>query len=63
MHVGAFRFVVRVEVDTRAVADVARIIAVSTVSGAVAAGRNILECDRVGRERCFRHVTRHGDSP
>src|SRR5258707_4278165 len=32
VHVGAFRFVVGVELDTRAVADVARVNSVSTVS-------------------------------
>ncbi len=50
MHVGAFRLVVWVEVNTWAVADAAGIMAVSTVSGVVAAGRNFLERNRIGRE-------------
>src|SRR6266403_198074 len=63
MDVVTFRLVGRLELETWAVADAARVNAISTVSGAIVAGRNILECDRVGRKRCFRHVTRHGDSP
>jgi hypothetical protein len=40
VHAGAVRIVVRIEVDIGAVDDVARIVSVSTVSGAVAACRN-----------------------
>src|ERR1700732_2259446 len=57
VHVGAVGLVVRVEVDMGAVADVARIVSVSAVSGAVAARRNGLERDRVGWERCLCHVS------
>src|SRR5262249_27930909 len=47
MHVGAVRLVVGVELDARAVADVALVVAVSAVAGAVAAGRNVLQRDRI----------------
>jgi hypothetical protein len=57
VHVGAFRLVVGVEVDTWAAADVARVVAVSTVPCAVAASRNFLERDRVGRKQYLCHVS------
>src|SRR4030095_1309819 len=55
MYVGAFRLVGRLKLDTRVTSDLPRFVAVTTVSGAVVAGRN-LEHDSVGRESCFRHA-------
>ena len=56
MHVGAFRLVVRVQVDTRVANDIALVVTVSTVACTVAAGRNF-ERDGVGRKRCLCHVS------
>ena len=53
-HFSAIRLVGGVEVDARFVGDVAIVIAVAAISGAVVACRNF-EGDRVGWKRCFWH--------
>jgi hypothetical protein len=55
VNVGAIGLVGRLELDTRVANDIALVIAISTVSGAVVAGRNF-ERDGVGRKHCFTHV-------
>src|SRR4030088_2354316 len=62
-HVGAGRFVGRVEADARLAGDVAVVITRSAVAGVLTARRDFLERDRVGRKRCFCHVTCHLSLP
>src|SRR3979411_283802 len=52
-HVGAVRFVGRVEADARLAGDVALVITRSAVAGVLIARRNFLERDGVGGERIF----------